>query len=419
MTLKMKMSAAFSSIMFILILLSGVSIYNLIEIEDHINDIDESWIPSLIAVMNMDIEMNTVRGYLVGAIGETDLKIIDYNEERIARSLEEIKKNYAVYKRGLGEGDEGEREFLKTIDEISPLFSPLRAQIFAYVRQGDHEEARRIFNTEYRPLYNKLRHAYKELVKVNIVGGTEASHDALGHGRSSRIMAVILTGVGATLGVVLSFLIIRSVNGQLGKDPGELVVIAQRVVDGDYAIDDGSPKKGIYGSIVEMVAALKQHIEKAEQESLNANEQSRKANDAMVQAEAASRDAQKKTQAMLLAADKLEQAGSIISSASTELAAQIEQSDRGAAESAQRLTEAATAMQEMNAAVQEVARNASTAANASLETKEKAQYGASVVEQSLRSIEGVHQISMQLNRPLKKSIFPVFTPKTCSPQQLA
>jgi hypothetical protein len=25
----------------------------------------------------------------------------------------------------------------------------------------------------------------------------------------------------------------------------------------------------------------------------------------------------------------------------------------------------------------------------------------------------------RLNRPLKKSIFPVFTPKTCSPQQLA
>jgi hypothetical protein len=27
--------------------------------------------------------------------------------------------------------------------------------------------------------------------------------------------------------------------------------------------------------------------------------------------------------------------------------------------------------------------------------------------------------SKLLNRPLKKSIFPVFTPKTCSPQQLA
>jgi hypothetical protein len=28
-------------------------------------------------------------------------------------------------------------------------------------------------------------------------------------------------------------------------------------------------------------------------------------------------------------------------------------------------------------------------------------------------------LGMSVNRPLKKSIFPVFTPKTCSPQQLA
>ena len=58
---------------------------------------------------------------------------------------------------------------------------------------------------------------------------------------------------------------------------------------------------------------------------------------------------------MLTAADKLEEVGNVVSSASSELSAQIEQSDRGAAESAQRLSEAATAMNEMNATVQEVA----------------------------------------------------------------
>ena len=99
---------------------------------------------------------------------------------------------------------------------------------------------------------------------------------------------------------------------------------------------------------------------------------------------------------MLIAADKLEHAGNIISSASTELAAQIEQSDKGAVESAHRLSEAATAMNEMNATVQEVARSASEASSAAANTKEKAQYGAHVVAQSLQSIEGVRQVSEQL-----------------------
>ena len=81
---------------------------------------------------------------------------------------------------------------------------------------------------------------------------------------------------------------------------------------------------------------------------------------------------------MLVAADKLEQVGSVVS-ASTQLSAQIEQSDRGAAESATRLSEAATAMNEMNATVQEVAKNAGSASAASAETKQKAEAGAEVV----------------------------------------
>lgn len=402
MTLKSKLIGAFSSILLILIILSSASIYNLKEIESDIMDIDDSWMPSIIAIMNMDIEMNIVRGYLAGAIGENDPKLIQYNEERISNALEEIKKNYIIYKKGLGESDEKDKELLKTVDEISPQFTPLREKIFSLIKTGNHADAKIIFNTEYRPLYNKLRDAYDALVKLNISGGTAASHDALAHGQSSRMLAVTLTGVGIVVGVILSILIIRSVNAQLGKDPGELAILAQRVVGGDYAIDDGNAKKGIYGSIVEMVAALKLHIENAQRESENAKEQSAKAQAAMAQAEAASQEAQKKTQAMLIAADKLEQAGNVISSASTELAAQIEQSDRGAAESAQRLSEAATAMQEMNATVQEVARNASIASNESLETRNKAQHGASIVEQSLQSIEGVRQISIELKGDMEQ-----------------
>ncbi|MFR8277286.1 MAG: methyl-accepting chemotaxis protein, partial [Desulfovibrio fairfieldensis] len=87
-------------------------------------------------------------------------------------------------------------------------------------------------------------------------------------------------------------------------------------------------------------------------------------------------------------------------SASTELSAQIEQSDRGAAESAQRLSEAATAMNEMNATVQEVAKNAGSASSASAETKQKAEAGAQVVEKAVRSIKDVHRMSLALKEDM-------------------
>ena len=83
---------------------------------------------------------------------------------------------------------------------------------------------------------------------------------------------------------------------------------------------------------------------------------------------------------MLTAAGQLEEVVGIISAASTELAAQIEQSDKSAVESSQRLAEAATAMNEMNATVQEVARNASSASAVSAETRANAESGAGIVE---------------------------------------
>ena len=209
---------------------------------------------------------------------------------------------------------------------------------------------------------------------------------------------VILGFCGAALlcGIFITVFLTRNVNAQLGKDPGQLSVIAHRVVGGDYNVDDGGKKQGVYGAIVKMVGALERNIKKSELESKNAQEATVKAEEAMKKAEAAGQEAKAKAEALLNVAGRLEEVGSVVSSASTQLSAQIEQSDRGAGEAAQRLSEAATAMNEMNATVQEVARNASAASAASADTKDKATAGAQVVERSLRRIESVHQVSLEL-----------------------
>lgn len=218
----------------------------------------------------------------------------------------------------------------------------------------------------------------------------------------ANFITIVLCVVALLCGIVITFFISRNVMRQLGKDPAELNAVARRVVNGDYNVDDGGKKQGVYAAIVEMVAALESNIRKAELESKNAGEATAKAQEAMRKAEAAGQEAQAKAQAILTVANRLEEMGNVLSSASTELSAQVEQSDRGAGEAAQRLSEAATAMNEMNATVQEVARNASSASSASAETKEKAEAGAQVVERSLRRIESVHQVSLELKEDMSQ-----------------
>ena len=109
-----------------------------------------------------------------------------------------------------------------------------------------------------------------------------------------------------------------------------------------------------------------------------------------------------KREGMLAAAGQLEGMVDIISSASTELSSQIEQSNRTAAESARHLSEAATAMNEMNSTVQDVAKNASNASGASSDTKQRAEAGAQVVHEVVRSIGEVQNVSIHLKEEMEQ-----------------
>ena len=217
---------------------------------------------------------------------------------------------------------------------------------------------------------------------------------------TANAAAMILLALALTAGVATALFISSNVMRQLGKDPGQLNILAGRVVNGDYDIDDGSRKLGVYGALVEMVGALRKNIDMATQESENAREQSARAQEAMKEAEAAGADARAKRDGMLVVAERLEEVSNVVSSASTELAAQIEQSERGAAEQAARVTETATAMEEMNSTVLEVARNAGNASEVSASTREKAEHGAAVVQEVVASIQGVQEASVALKNDM-------------------
>ena len=217
---------------------------------------------------------------------------------------------------------------------------------------------------------------------------------------TANAAAMVLLALALTAGVATALFISSNVMRQLGKDPGQLNILAGRVVNGDYDIDDGSRKLGVYGALVEMVGALRKNIDMATQESENAREQSARAQEAMKEAEAAGADARAKRDGMLVVAERLEEVSNVVSSASTELAAQIEQSERGAAEQAARVTETATAMEEMNSTVLEVARNAGNASEVSASTREKAEHGAAVVQEVVASIQGVQEASVALKNDM-------------------
>ena len=351
-------------------------------------------IPVIDVAGKLNNDVSEYRIVEVRHIYATDATVMQANEKELADWKKAVTGYLAELTRLVKVGDV-KAALDKVNSQLNGYFS-ISDKLLDISRQNHTEEAVKLLLGDSRQVYRDLSAQLNELVTAARKNAESNSAQGDEMYANSNMVGTALTVLAILIAVLLTVLVVRNTVRQLGKDPGELNAIARRVVDGDYNVDDGGKKMGVYGAIVEMVNALKSHIENAQRESENAREQSAKAQEAMQQAEAASKEAQGKTQAMLAAADRLEQVGSVVSSASTELSAQIEQSDRGAAESAQRLSEAATAMNEMNATVQEVARNAGSASAASAETKEKAEAGAHVVEKAVRSIEEVHQQSLQL-----------------------
>ena len=85
-----------------------------------------------------------------------------------------------------------------------------------------------------------------------------------------------------------------------------------------------------------------------------------------------------------------------LSTATEELSTQVEQASRGADQQTQRVSETATAMEQMNASVLEVARNAGGASDTTINAKRKAEHGAEVVNKVVQGINQLHTQALGL-----------------------
>ncbi len=93
----------------------------------------------------------------------------------------------------------------------------------------------------------------------------------------------------------------------------------------------------------------------------------------------------------LLAADQLDSIVQNLSASTEQLYRQVEEANSGAQTQSERIAETATAMDEMNATVLEVAKNASDAASNAEETRTKAREGADIVNNVAGAIADIEQ----------------------------
>jgi methyl-accepting chemotaxis protein len=210
----------------------------------------------------------------------------------------------------------------------------------------------------------------------------------------------IAVGVILAIAVVI-IIIVRTIVGAIRTS----VAFADTVAGGDlsgtlalHRTDElgtlADALRTMVGKLKEMIAVSERKTAEAEEESARARVATQQADEARLKAESAKREG------MLQAAAQLESIVQRVHASSGMLSDQIGEALRGSERQRERTAESATAMEEMNATVMEVARNASEAAEHAEDAQAKANEGSGVVDSVVEAISDVNNKSMALRESL-------------------
>ncbi|OEU64744.1 MAG: hypothetical protein BA863_06930 [Desulfovibrio sp. S3730MH75] len=217
---------------------------------------------------------------------------------------------------------------------------------------------------------------------------------------NENLMGIIIRVVVMDCILVLAlFILIRS----LMMRPLDIIqTFTTEVQDGnlDADLEEGrflyelqDLKNGVE-SMVNILKVKMDEVKQKQEEALGladqANESARSADEARASAELARKEGQ------IHAAHVLENIVKNIDGSMHELSGLVEQVGDGADRQSSRLSETATAMDEMNATVLEVAKNASDTSEQALLTRKEAQHGSDVVDQTLAAVIGMSTLTQEL-----------------------
>ena len=221
----------------------------------------------------------------------------------------------------------------------------------------------------------------------------------------ARRVVLEIFGVGVAIALALlglAWFIARSI-----ANPVALLVDASgAVARGDFnALPEARHFSGelltLHGSLKTMVERLGELVATSEAKTREAEDQTRNAQRALQEAEEAKQAGERaRRDGIMQTATRLENIVDQVRSASQGLAGQVDEATQGANVQRSRTTEAATAMEQMNASVLEVASNASRAAESAEHARKEAEGGGTIVQEVISSITQVDRFARDMGQSL-------------------
>jgi methyl-accepting chemotaxis protein len=309
------------------------------------DEVDNNWLPSVMAVGEMSQDMLRLRALTMRLLLNRDPQALEQNVVKLNELrgvLSEAQQRYDVLI-VLPE----ERKLFDRFKVAEHQYLEFQAQVMQLSAQNRVEEAATILNGQMSPLADEIAVLLRELVELNKHNANLATEAARLVFMNSRVWVGVMIGVTALITIGLALLLTRSIVLPLAQSLGVAEVVAGGDLTGDINISGKDEPARLLQALKSMQHNLRDTIR------------------------------------------QISESSSQLASASEELSCVTEDATRGLHQQSLEIEQAATAVNQMTAAVEEVASNAVATSEASRESDRIAQHGREQVHQTVLSIESL------------------------------
>ena len=346
-TLKLSARSAlcFATITLLLLVLAVTSTLGLNSLYKAEQDVETNWMASIAQTARMDTRVLRLRLETFRIVATDDEQLKQSTAASIAQARLDLQKEVADYRALIASPEE--RRLADAVEAGVKAYEGRLDEILTIARTRPSSEGIAYVNAQIRPLTNDLQEKIVALGAFNERGAKQAGQlAAQTYSRSLWLLGVI-SALAVVLTVVLAVLYTRSILQPLRQVLG----INQRIAAGDLRVAAEATGRD------EMAELMK----------------------ATVQMQHTLRET----------VSHIGEASTQLASAAEEMNAVTNESSRGLQRQNAEVEQAATAVNEMTSAVEEVARNAASASASAQQSEQSTGVGAARVTETVKAIHGL------------------------------
>ncbi len=305
--------------------------------------IEESWMPSIENIHDSAANIAAIRLEAVRLIANDQAASHDKSKGIIASERQELQKRLVDHQALLS--NDQEQAKLNALKILVGRYLQILDQIIAEIDAGQSEQAYKRLNSELAPQGTVLDQGLEDLITFNQEGADLAADNAAAmYDRSLWIVSLII-GIALVGTLLLAWMLTRSITTPLAQ----ALAVAQTIAAGDLSQPIGSDGTDEPAQLLTALAGMQANLRSTLHGISESSQQ--------------------------------------LASAAEEMSSVMEQSTRGLQLQNDEIEQAATAVTEMSAAVDEVAGNAVSSAEASQASDEDSKHGHYQVSETISSIQ--------------------------------